>query len=114
MRPFRCRKILSINIGKAERIPGDNSVTVTKLDDGVDCQYLKMRTLGIVEAQEAMETGVSIRENGYQDSMTRSAKRRETGPGIRNKGNMNAENAMSGLSDHAHRLFTRPQRETEA
>jgi hypothetical protein len=43
--------------------------SVTELDDSVDCQYLKMRTLGIAEAQEAMETGVFIRENGYADSV---------------------------------------------
>jgi hypothetical protein len=50
-------------------LTGDNSVAVTELDDSADCQYLKKRTLGVVEAQEAMETGVSIRENGYPDSM---------------------------------------------
>jgi hypothetical protein len=52
-------------------LTGDNSVTVTELDDSVDCQYLKMRTLGIVEAQEAMETGVFIWELGHPDSMAR-------------------------------------------
>jgi hypothetical protein len=36
-----------------------------ELDDSIDCQYLKMRSLAIGEAQEAMETGVSIRDNGH-------------------------------------------------
>jgi hypothetical protein len=41
----------------------DKNVTVQEHDDGIDCQYLNMRSLAIWEAQKAMKTGVSIRKN---------------------------------------------------
>jgi hypothetical protein len=86
-------------------LTGSNSVTVTELDDSVDCQYLKMRTLGIV--------GASIRQKGCSDLDAKGVMRRETAPGTGIKGNTIPENAKSGLSDHAHRLFANPRRGTE-
>jgi hypothetical protein len=37
---------------------------VQEIDENEECPYLRMRTLVIWEAQEAMEEGVFIRENG--------------------------------------------------
>jgi hypothetical protein len=48
-------------------VTSSSNVTVQELDERVDCQYLKMRSMAIMEAQEAMEIGVSIRENGPTD-----------------------------------------------
>jgi hypothetical protein len=35
-----------------------------EIDGNEECPYLKMRSLAIWDAQEAMEEGVSVRENG--------------------------------------------------
>jgi hypothetical protein len=44
-----------------------SSITVCEIDQIEECQYLRMRSLAMREAQEAMEEGVSVRENGYPD-----------------------------------------------
>jgi hypothetical protein len=46
---------------------GSSHVTVQELDESFDCQYLKMRSLAIREAQEAIEIGMSIGDNGPTD-----------------------------------------------
>jgi hypothetical protein len=51
-------------------ITGSSNVTVQELDESFDCQYLKMRSLAIGEAQKAMEIGESVRENGPADFLT--------------------------------------------
>jgi hypothetical protein len=45
-----------------------SEITVQEIDESNECLYKMMRPLGIREAQEAMEAGVSLREKEYADS----------------------------------------------
>jgi hypothetical protein len=44
-----------------------SEITVQEIDESHECGFKRMRSLGIWEAQETMEYGVSIRENGHTD-----------------------------------------------
>jgi hypothetical protein len=48
-------------------VSSSSNVMVQELDESFDCQYLKMRSLATREAQEAMESGVPISEDGPTD-----------------------------------------------
>jgi hypothetical protein len=42
--------------------------TIQEIDESDECWHKRMRSLGIREAQEAMEAEVSLRAKGYADS----------------------------------------------
>jgi hypothetical protein len=56
-------------------------MVVQALDEGMDSEWLEMRSVAVVEAQEAMTSGVSVRDNGPTDFLASGVMRRETAPG---------------------------------
>jgi hypothetical protein len=44
------------------------NIDVQEIDESDECPYVKVRSLGIRGAQEAMEIRVSLRERGFYDS----------------------------------------------
>jgi hypothetical protein len=44
-------------------------VAIQAIDESRECPYWKSRILAMWEAHEAMEDGVSVRENGYPVSI---------------------------------------------
>jgi hypothetical protein len=52
----------------------------------MDSEWLKMRSLGILEAQEAMMNGVAVRDKGPTDFVAYAVMRTETEPGTQIRG----------------------------
>jgi hypothetical protein len=77
-------------------------MTVQELDESFDCQYLKMRSLAIREAQKAMEIGVSVREMGPTDLLAQDGKRTETAAGARLKWEHDRRASEVQIGDFAH------------